>query len=385
MNILQRAALLAAIGVAAIVAAGAYGAAPEAQAALGGPVILGGDDLTSHGGAVGGVNNTGWLYMQRALENIKPNVTRSNDNSVAALGSSATGGGAGSAILSAATAAGLTVTYYEGGPAITGFLTTLAPGGAAIIWIAGDDASNDLGDGDGLEAAALTANASAISGFVSSGGGLMSHGVEYGWLTALLPGATTVNNGSSDDLYFTPEGLVALPGLTVADINAGPWHNYFEGDFGGLQVLVRSSDIQDESGQDVAAILGGAQVTFEKNPATPPPAEPTATPKACIPPLVGIICTAPAGGGGSRPTATATAGTPAAVPPTSVPPTQAAPAQTQPSGGQAGVIRAPDTGDGSGTAGGGNATTMLLALSVAGIALAGAGAGALKLQARRRD
>ena len=123
-------------------------------------------------------------------------------------------------------------------------------------------------------------------------------------------------------------------------------------------------------------------VVFET---APPAPEPTATPKACIPPLVGIICTAPAGGGGSRPTATATAGTPTTIPPTSVPPTQAAPAQTQPSGGQAGVIRAPDTGDGSGTAGGGNATLTLLVLAASGIALAGAGAGALKLQARRRD
>ncbi len=390
MNILQRAALLAAIGVAAIVAAGAYTTAPDAQAALGGPVILGGDDLTDHGCATGGVNEQGWLYLQRALENIKPNVTRSNDGSIAALGSAAVEGvvcdNAGSAILSAATApaVGLTVNYHNGEPAITAFFAALASGSArpAIIWIAGTGASNDLDD---VESDALTANAAAISSFVSSGGGLMSHGTAYGWLTALLPGATTVNNGSSGDLFFTPEGLTALPVLTVADINAGPWHNYFEGDFGGLQVLVRSRNRLDSvTGGPAAVVLGGAQVTFEKNPATPPPAEPTATPAACIPPLVGIICTAPPSGGGSgsgaKPTATAVASTPA--PASTVAAATVVPAAPTRVSQPLGVIVAPDTGDGSGTAGGSSATLTLLILAASGVAVAGAGA--LKLQ-RRRD
>ncbi len=223
-------------------------------------MILGGDDLTDHGGASGGVNNTGWLYIQRALENIKPNVRRSNNNSVAALGSADTGSGAGAAIKSAATAAGLGVTYYNGGSNITAFFSSLRGGQTrpAIIWISGTDASNDLND-DPTEGTALQANATTIADFVNSGGGLLSHGTDYRWLSGLLPGATTVDN-SAQDLQLTPEGRAAFPGITENDVNAGPWHNYFQGDLGGLNVLARSSTVQDAAGNNAAVIIGGSSV-----------------------------------------------------------------------------------------------------------------------------
>src|SRR5687768_3040626 len=89
--------------------------------ALAGPVILGGDDLTSHGSHDGTSNVEGWKYMEVALGNISSQVTRSNDNSIAALGSAEGGGGAGAAIASAAAPNGLPVTYYEGAAAIQGF------------------------------------------------------------------------------------------------------------------------------------------------------------------------------------------------------------------------------------------------------------------------
>ncbi len=374
MNVLQRVALLGVIAMSVAVAAGMYLNAAPARAALGGPVILGGDDLTSHGGFDGTNNVDGWLYMQRALENIKPNVTRSNDGSIAALGSSVDGGGAGDAILSAATPVGLTVTYYDTGAEIEAFFAALEAGTAdpAIIWIAGDDASNDLCcDAEGP--AALVANAQDIADFVSSGGGLMSHGVEYGWMTALLPGASTVTGGGSGDLYFTPEGLADLPALTEDDINAGPWHNHFEGDFGGLAVLVRSNFVDDKDLQDAAVVLGGAQVTFEEQP-DEDEEEPTATP--CIPPLVGYRCDGSSGGGGggggaASPTVPAPATTPTAVvsvaPATVVPPV---PAATRPSGV---VISAPDTGDGAGGGSSGGGAMAFMTLGLAGLALAGAG------------
>lgn len=237
------------------------------RAAVGGPVILGGDDLTAHGSVdtTTGELRQGWLYIQRALENISPKVTRPNNASVAALGSqasSATSGDAGAAIGQAAAKAGLTVDYYNGADAINGFFTSLAAGTATprIVWIAGNDASNDL---DGDEETALNNNATAIGDFVNSGGGLMSHGVAYGWLSGLLPGLTTVNSGSSDDLTLTAAGVAAFPGVSNADINAGPWHNHFEGNFGGLQVLATSGDIDDSTtGADAAAILGGAGVVL---------------------------------------------------------------------------------------------------------------------------
>jgi len=335
---------------------------PARAGSIGGPVILGGDDLTSHGGATGGVNEDGWLYMQRALENIEPNVTRSNDSSVAALGSSATGGGAGDAILSAATAAGgLTVTYYEGGPAITGFFAALASGSTnpAIIWIAGNDASNDLGN-DPTESAALAANANGISAFVNSGGGLMSHGIDYGWLTALLPTLLALDDNSSDgDLYFTPEGLADLSPLTVANINAGPWHNYFEGDLGGLSVLVRSADIQDINGNDAAVIIGGATVSITDEVGSPDEPEEEEEAPNCIPGIPGFSCGGQRGGGVSDATAVPQPTVVAQPTQSAAPPT---PAPTQPSGTIAGRISAPDTGTGP-ESGDRSATLMLIALT----------------------
>lgn len=43
-----------------------------AHAAIGGPVILGGDDLTDHGSfnTTTNTNVAGWLYIQKSLENI---------------------------------------------------------------------------------------------------------------------------------------------------------------------------------------------------------------------------------------------------------------------------------------------------------------------------
>ena len=58
-----------------------------AATASAGPIILGGDDLTDHGSrdAPGTTLFDGWLYIQRALENIAPFVTNINDGSVAVL------------------------------------------------------------------------------------------------------------------------------------------------------------------------------------------------------------------------------------------------------------------------------------------------------------
>src|SRR2546425_12126265 len=59
--------------------------ASQVDAALGGPVILGGDDLVCHGSVTGTTLNSGWLYIRKALENIKANVTRADDGTVAVL------------------------------------------------------------------------------------------------------------------------------------------------------------------------------------------------------------------------------------------------------------------------------------------------------------
>ena len=249
--------------------------------ALAGPVILGGDDLTDHGQTDGaGTNEQGWLYIERAIGNILPNVTRSNDNSIAALGSSGpvvpdgNGSDAGAAITSAAAKNGMTVQYFDGDAAIANALQSIGNGSfnPAIIWVSGDNASNDLGDtgcdGPGTEGQALIDNASVINTFVTEGGGLMSHGTCYGWLQALLPTVTTVDGGSSDDLYRTAEGIAAFPGVSDTDFNAGPWHNHFEGDLGGLQVLVRSLTVDDAGGNDAPVVIGGGDVDIIPPPPT---------------------------------------------------------------------------------------------------------------------
>ena len=265
---------------------------------------------------------------------------------------------------------GRSVTYYDGDAAMTQIFTDLAGGGAdpSIIWIAGTGAGNDL---DGSEPAVLTTNAAAIASFVASGGGLLSHGSEFGWLNALLPDATAIGGGGGSDLYFTPAGTTALGALTVSDINAGPWHNHFEGDFGGLDVLVRSSGVDDSTGQDAAVIIGGAQVTFEEQ---PPSEEEEDT--DCLPGIPGLPCGDQSGGGDPgdyQPVATPEGGAtpivPTTEPPTAIPP--APTATTAPGGGRAGTITAPDTGTGDGTSGG---SMLGWFLAAAGLGVAGGSA-----------
>jgi uncharacterized repeat protein (TIGR01451 family) len=251
----------------------------SAGAQVGGPVILGGDDLTDHGSTdSAGVSQQGWLYMERAVGNVKSQVGRANDNSIAAFGSAdpgplahPTGGDAGAGIKNAAEKNGMTVVYFDTATEISSGFAAIAGGtyNPAIVWIAGTGAANNLDgcEGAGTEGQAITDNAGVINNFVNSGGGLFSHGTCYGWLSALLPGLTTVDGGGADDLYRTPEGLSAFPNVTDADFNAGPWHNHFEGDFGGLNVLVRSNAVDDTSGTDAAVVIGGGQVSLTERPA----------------------------------------------------------------------------------------------------------------------
>lgn len=216
--------------------------------AFAGPVILGGDDLTDHGSGNGVTNSQGWLYIEKAIANLYAAQSRPGPITVdvVALGSTNPGAGvynqgAGSAILSATTALGRTVSFFDGATGINNFFTALAAGtiNPAIIWLAGTGAGNDL---DSSEGAALTANATAINNFVGSGGGLMAHGSgvdAYGWLSALLPGLVEVFNCDSSGATLTAAGQAAFPGLSNSDIdaNAGPCHSSFTGNFGGLTTL----------------------------------------------------------------------------------------------------------------------------------------------------
>ncbi|MFN2386292.1 MAG: IPTL-CTERM sorting domain-containing protein [Thermoanaerobaculia bacterium] len=249
-----------------------------AGAAFAGPVILGGDDLTDHGSRSGTANLLGWLYIERAVGNIlntPGNITRAGNNgSIAVLGAAAVAGcpptcpgsDAGAAIGSVADVLGKTVNYYEGAAAINQFFADLQSGAVnpAMLWLAGTGASNNL---DSTEGAALTSNATNIANFVASGGGLMAHGSgpdAYGWLATLIPGiveSSTCNVPAT----LTAAGMAAFPGLTNADISAGPCHNTFSGNLGSLQVLAT------ESGGLNFILGGGAGTVIGGGPTSPIP------------------------------------------------------------------------------------------------------------------
>jgi methionine-rich copper-binding protein CopC len=234
---------------------------PRNLAARGGPVILGGDDMTDHGGvSATNVPHTGWLYIQKALESLKPQVKRPNDGFVAVLGaasSTARNNNAGAAYFHTVPRVGLRAEFYDGMDQIEDFFDQLRAGTKrpTIIVVAGTDSNNDLEPGEGN---VLADNAVTIADFVNSGGGLLAHGfgtVAYGWLSTLLPGVVESNGCDSTTLVLTQAGTSAFPGLTVTDIRAGPCHSNFSGNLEGLQVLAR-----DGNGGGRNIIIGGASV-----------------------------------------------------------------------------------------------------------------------------
>ena len=250
--------------------------------AMAGPVILGGDDLTDHGSRIAGVNQEGWLYIEKAVSNVLSGVTRAGtiNFDIVALGAAAnptfTGSNAGGAIGSAANVLGKSVLYVDGAAAINTFFADLASGAVNVnmLWFSGTGAQNNL---DATEGAALTANAAAINGFGASGGGIMAHGsgtTAYGWLSALLPGLTAVGNCNSTGATLTVAGQAAFPGLSNSDIdaNAGPCHSSFSGNFGGLTTL-------GLDGGGLSYIIGGGAGTVIQCGQPGQPACPTNVPE----------------------------------------------------------------------------------------------------------
>lgn len=268
-------------------------AAGLCSAALAGPVILGGDDLTDHGSrSAGGANLQGWLYIEKAVSNILTGQTRAGTltHDIVALGSAAnpsfTGGNAGGAIGSAANVLGKSVLFVDGAAAINQFFADLAAGivNPGMLWFAGTGANNDLDSNEGI---ALTANADAINDFGGSGGGIMAHGsgnIAYGWLSTLLPGLSDSGSCNSSGATLTAAGQAAFPGLSNNDINAnaGPCHSSFVGNFGGLTTL-------GLDGQGRSYIIGGGAGTViacgvPGRPACPP----TGVPEPGSLPLVAL-------------------------------------------------------------------------------------------------
>ncbi len=228
-----------------------------------GPVIIDGTDANDHGGNNGTANIDGWLYMQKALENLAANVPASNTKVLVDLGtSSSTARAAIDAAFSFSSlpAAGWTILHVDGDANITAWLNSIAGSNTGILYIPTYGLSS--GDLDSTEMAAINSGAAKIATFVNSqSGGLFAMGEsgvgEWGWLTTLLPGLVPVDIGSggiATDMTLTPAGSTAFPGLTNTVIaGADPWHNYFTGSLGGLSILATAPD----NGNTRALIIGG--------------------------------------------------------------------------------------------------------------------------------
>jgi hypothetical protein len=240
-----------------------------------GPYILDGTDADDHGFVSAGVNQDGWFYMQRALENLAPGVTNGN-KVVASLGASSTALTAANSAFSLSNLPGAGWTFASHGTA-TAINDFFAAGGGAetagIIMLPSDGVSGGL---DFAETQALAANAAQIDAFLGAGGALFSMGHNYSWLTALLPNVVVTRIGGSGTLLLTADGNAAFPGLTNSDLNAGPFHGEFSGNLSGIDILFTNG----QGGVAVGIGSSGGSITD--------PGDPTDVPEPLTLALMGV-------------------------------------------------------------------------------------------------
>jgi subtilisin-like proprotein convertase family protein len=233
-----------------------------------GTIIIDGTDANDHGFFDGTANRDGWAYIEKALNNIAPNV-QNGSKTLLVLGAAATidAFGAGAAVRSAfdlsnLPAAGWSIVHVDGEVLIDQFLSGLSVTGRrrqgnAVVDVPNvrlDDtgilyittANNTFEDIDDDELRVLNRHGVEIANYVNGGGGLFSHSETsfdpqvpgYGWLTSIFPNLVVRDEaGFGGAVEITPAGQQAFPGLTPADLSTGPWHNWFDGDLGLLSVL----------------------------------------------------------------------------------------------------------------------------------------------------
>ncbi len=220
-------------------------------AASAGSFILAGTDADDHGFADAGGNRDGWLFMQRALENIAPGVTNSNKTVVVLGSSSGTAVDAANSAfsLSSLPAAGWSVSFVDGAADLTSFFSGGGINSAGILLM---DSGNNVGGGaENDELAVFTTYATTIDSFLGGGGGLFSQANGYGWVSALVPGLVAVDEFDTG-LALTADGTAAFPGLSNADLSSGPWHNSFA-NTGTLPILAVGTN------QNSSSVILGAQ------------------------------------------------------------------------------------------------------------------------------
>ena len=252
----------------AVLAAAAFAIAGMAQA---GPIIIAGTDADDHGSVTGTTNLTGWKFMQQAFEQIGANVTNGKTQFVcigcngstasAAFASSINNSGVSSFSQVSLTSLADIAAFFNGTGAVS--INT-----AAAIYM--PTVSSNVGGGitDG-QLGVVNLNGAAINAFVTAGGGLFTQeqansSIGYAWLQSLLPGFVVLGDNAggvanAGTLQLTALGQAQFPSLTNADLsNATPWHAYFQGNFGALQILVTGNGNNVPAGVlNDAVVLGG--------------------------------------------------------------------------------------------------------------------------------
>ena len=249
----------------------------------GSAVIIDGTDANEHGDnlGTGGANRNGWLYMQKALEELARQVPTGTAKVVVDLGTT-DGTKARMAINSAfdkssLPASGWTLTHIDGATTVGNWLAALSTSNTGILYLPTYNLTS--GDLDLNEMAAINLHATEIANFVNGpansprGGALFAMGESntstntgaWEWLKKLFPGIVISDVGTggiSTNIVLTPDGKTAFPGLTDADLaGADPWHNYFTGDFTPLKVLATAPD---GNGATRNIILGGTCISIPR-------------------------------------------------------------------------------------------------------------------------
>jgi hypothetical protein len=251
-----------------------------------GPIIIAGTDADDHGSANATTNFTGWLFMQKAFENLAPAVTNGS-TSVVCIGCNA--GQAGNAFTSATSKSSIagswTFTALTSTTDISNFFNGTGASNVnntGIVYMPTVEFNVSGGISD-TQLAIVNANATALNTYVANGGGLFTQeqvnsSIGYNWLTTLLPGLIAQGDSGgpafdSGTLDITAQGNAAFPGLTDSDVtNATPWHAWFSGNFGGLSPLVTGPIFGPTGTFDGAVVLGGGAgtVIVDPNPVSEP-------------------------------------------------------------------------------------------------------------------
>jgi len=274
-----------------------------ASAAQAGPIIIAGTDADDHGGATATDNLTGWLFMERAFENLAPAVTNGN-TSVVCIGCN--GSTAQTAFNSAIAKSNIAPTWtfssLTSAADIANFFNgtgTTNTNNTGIVYMP-TVVSNVGGGIDDTQLGVVNANAALLNTFVQGGGGLFTQeqansSIGYGWLTTLLPGLVVQGDSGgpgfdSSTLNITPAGNAAFPGLTDADVsNATPWHAWFSGNFGGLGTLVTGPIFGPTGGTfPGSVVIGGGAGTVIVCGQPGAPACPTGVPEPASLALLGL-------------------------------------------------------------------------------------------------